>query len=331
MEPRRPHDDEARVAALHRYGILDRPPMPDLEAITRLATFVAGSSIAVINLIDRDRQWQAAATGMEAGEVPRSSSMCAHVVAEAGAIATSDASADGRFADNPFVNGEIADVRLYVGTPIRDAEGNVLGSLCVCDPVAKELAPEQLLALEDLAEQTMSLFELHHRTAQLTGIMTELDHLAAHDTLTGLANRRRFTEELDRRIRAAEGVDTVIFADLDGFKAVNDVHGHAAGDEVLRVVAERLAAEIRPEDLVARLGGDEFAVLCVGLAQADATALMDRLRTAVAAPIPLGGTWVDVGLSIGVADSFDGAGLEELLRTADERMYTDKAARAGTR
>ena len=75
MEPDRPHDDEARGAALHRYGILDRPPTADLEAITRLATFVAGSSIAVINLIDRDRQWQAAATGMTPGEVPRSSSM----------------------------------------------------------------------------------------------------------------------------------------------------------------------------------------------------------------------------------------------------------------
>ena len=132
-------------------------------------------------------------------------------------------------------------------------------------------------------------------------------------------------------VTAAEGVDTVIFADLDGFKAVNDVHGHAAGDEVLRVVAERLAAETRPEDLVARLGGDEFAVLCVGLAQGDAAALMDRLRTAIAAPIRLGDGWVHVGLSIGVADSFDGTGLEDLLRTADERMYTDKAARAGTR
>lgn len=329
MEPARPQGDEARVAALHRYGILDRPPTADLEAITRLASFVAGSSIAVINLIDRDRQWQAAATGLEPGEVPRSSSMCAHVVAEGGAIYTPDARADERFADNPFVTGEIADVRFYVGTPIRDLDGNVLGSLCVCDPVAHELAPEQLHALEDLAEQTMSLFELHHRTDRLTGIMTELDHLAAHDTLTGLANRRRFTEELDRRIRAAEGVDTVIFADLDGFKAVNDEHGHAAGDEVLRVVAERLAAETRPEDLVARLGGDEFAVLCMGLTQADATGLMDRLRTAVATPIEVGRGSVTVGLSIGVADSFDGAGLEELLRTADERMYSDKAARAG--
>ena len=156
-------------------------------------------------------------------------------------------------------------------------------------------------------------------------------HLGRWARLIGIPSRSVGSCRQDVRGtgRAAEGVDTVIFADLDGFKAVNDEHGHAAGDEVLRVVAERLAAETRPEDLVARLGGDEFAVLCMGLTQADATGLMDRLRTAVATPIEIGRGSVTVGLSIGVADSFDGAGLEELLRTADERMYSDKAARAG--
>jgi diguanylate cyclase (GGDEF)-like protein len=331
MEAAVPPDDEARVAALHRYGILDRPPAPDLEAITRLATFVAGSEMAVINLIDRHRQWQAAATGMEPGQVPRSSSMCAHVVAEDGPIYTPDASADVRFRDNPFVTGEIADVRFYVGTPIRDRDGQVLGTLCVADTSVKELSQQQLDALADLADQTMSLFELHHRSDQLTGMISELDHLAGHDGLTGLANRRRFTEELDRRISDRSEVDTVIFGDLDGFKAVNDVHGHHAGDEVLRIVAERLAAEIRPEDLVARLGGDEFAVLCRGLGEADARGLMARLRAAVAEPIAIGGTTVSVGLSIGVADSFDGQGLDDLLRTADERMYDDKASRTAAR
>jgi diguanylate cyclase (GGDEF)-like protein len=327
MEAAIPADDDARVAALHRYGILDQPRTPDLEAITRLATFVAGSEMAVINLIDRHRQWQAAATGMEPGEVPRSSSMCSHVVAEDGAIYTPDASADDRFRDNPFVTGEIAEVRFYVGTPIRDRDGAVLGSLCVADTSAKELSQQQLDALADLAEQTMSLFELHHRTDRLTGMVTELDHLAAHDALTGLANRRRFTEELAQRIRDRDGVSTVIFGDLDGFKAVNDEHGHQAGDVVLQTVARRLAAEIRPEDLVARLGGDEFAVLCFGLAEQDAGGLMDRLRAVVAEPIEVGGATVTVGLSVGVADSFDGQGLDDLLRTADARMYDDKAAR----
>lgn len=327
MDAAIPLGDDARVAALHRYGILDRPPAPDLEAITRLATFVAGSEIAVINLIDEQRQWQAAATGMERGEVPRRSAMCSHVVAEGARIVTADARQDPRFADNPFVSGEIAELRFYAGTPIRTDDGTVLGSLCVCDSAVMDLAPAQLDALQDLADQVMSLFELHHRTDRLTGVVTELDHVAAHDGLTGLANRRRFTEVLDRRMAERIGVDTVIFGDLDGFKAVNDAFGHEAGDAVLRTVAARMAAEIRPDDLVARLGGDEFAVLCVGVTEADAAGLMERLRTVVAEPIDIGTTTVTVGLSIGVADSFDGGGLDELLRTADARMYDDKATR----
>ncbi|MGN6694119.1 MAG: sensor domain-containing diguanylate cyclase [Aquihabitans sp.] len=322
-----PPDDEARVATLHRYGILDQPPAPDLEAITRLATYVSGAGVGVINLIDRDRQWQAAATGMKPGEVSRDDSMCAHVVGEGERIAVADASQDPRFVDNPFVTGEIGNVRLYVGTPIKTSDGQILGSLCVVDDEPRELADHQLAALADLADQVMSLFELHHRSDRLTGVVAELDHLAAHDSLTGLANRRRFTEELDRRLGDGIGEGLVIFGDLAGFKGVNDGHGHGAGDQVLQAVAERLRTVVRPDDLVARLGGDEFAILCLDMDESDAPALMERLREAVAEPISTDAGTVAVGLSLGLATSFGAAGLDELLRQADEEMYRDKAER----
>lgn len=322
-----PLDDAARVATLHRYGILDQPPTPDLEAITRLATYVSGLSVGVINLIDRDRQWQAAATGMEPGEVTRDASMCAHVVAEGRRIAVADASADPRFVDNPFVTGEIGNVRSYVGTPIATSDGTILGSLCVVDDEPRELADHQLAALADLADQVMSLFELHHRSDRLTGVVAELDHLAAHDSLTGLANRRRFTEELDRRLGEGRSEGLVIFGDLDGFKGINDNHGHEAGDLVLQAVAERMRAVVRPDDLVARLGGDEFAILCLDMDEADAPALMDRLRETVAEPIETAAGPVAVGLSLGLASSFGALGLDELLRHADQEMYRDKAER----
>jgi len=130
-----------------------------------------------------------------------------------------------------------------------------------------------------------------------------LRHAAMHDTLTGIPNRSHFFEALDRLL--AEPNDTrsaVLFADLDGFKEINDSFGHGVGDEVLAVVARRLQANIRPGDLVARVGGDEFAVLCSSITSDDqATLVADRLIEAIGHPITVGRVTVAVGISIGVA------------------------------
>ncbi len=321
-----PDGDDERVASLRRYGLLDQPPRPDLEAITRLATYVTGAQAAVVNLIDRDRQWQAAATGMERVEVPREQAMCDRVVEEDRAIHVADASTDDRFAANPFVDGRIGEVRMYASTPLRDPQGRILGTLCVVDTLVGELDRHQLAALEDLGHQVEHLFELHRQSHQLTGLLAELDHQAGHDPLTGLANRRRFTDLVGERLGDGAPGTLVAFGDLDGFKAINDEHGHAAGDRVLRAVADRLRAATRPDDLVARLGGDEFAVLCPGLGPTDAPHVAARLRAAVAEPIAIGDRLVRVGLSLGVATSLDHLDLDELLRTADARMYAEKAA-----
>ncbi|HWH00174.1 MAG TPA: GGDEF domain-containing protein [Pilimelia sp.] len=155
----------------------------------------------------------------------------------------------------------------------------------------------------------------------------QLAHLAAHDALTGLANRRTFTERLEQVLRAARGA-LVCYVDLDGFKAVNDGDGHEAGDAVLVAVADRLRAAVRSGDLVARLGGDEFAVLCPGAVPlAEATALADRLLAELARPVPYGGDELRVGASIGVAMADArprGADPRMLLRAADHAMYEAK-------
>ena len=323
-----PADEARRLAALHRYGILDAPADPDLEAITRLASHIAGTEVAVINLIDADRQVQPAATGMEPGVFTREQSMCAHVVAEDAPIHVTDARDDPRFADNPFVTGDIADVRLYASHPLRTPDGFAIGSLCVVDSSPGDLDAHRLAALEDLSHQVVQLLELRRHVEDLGNALAEVDHLAAHDHLTGLANRRRFMDEVASQLRGRHAVTPlVVYCDLDGFKPINDAHGHEIGDLVLVTVAERLQRGVRHDDVVARIGGDEFAVLCADLTEDDVATLVTRLRDEVEQPIatPVGD--VTVGLSIGVARAFGAADVDDLLRAADGAMYVNKKDR----
>jgi diguanylate cyclase (GGDEF)-like protein/PAS domain S-box-containing protein len=161
----------------------------------------------------------------------------------------------------------------------------------------------------------------------------ELTRQAFHDGLTGLANRALFRDRLDHAL--AQGARTrrslaVLLVDLDGFKQVNDSLGHGAGDQLLEQVAERFAAVTRPGDTLARLGGDEFALLLEGANERTATAVAQRLLSALSAPSEIAGRNIRLGASIGVVTNVgDGADGEELIRDADLAMYAAKEAGRG--
>jgi diguanylate cyclase (GGDEF)-like protein/PAS domain S-box-containing protein len=157
----------------------------------------------------------------------------------------------------------------------------------------------------------------------------ELEHLASHDLLTGLANRHRLQRELEHALADATRTDgsfALLYLDLDGFKTVNDQGGHETGDRVLREVATRLKQSLRHADLVARMGGDEFAVLlpgCPNFAAASKVAAM--LRAKLRAPYPTPDDKLGLDASIGVACfPQDGSDLESLLAHADRAMYETK-------
>ena len=157
-----------------------------------------------------------------------------------------------------------------------------------------------------------------------------LEHNAGHDELTDLPNRRLLREHLVLALaRLDRGGRTlvVLMCDLDGFKAVNDTHGHAAGDELLQQIGRRLSSAVRPQDLFARYAGDEFVVLCEDLPDGDAAALARRLSEALADPFQLGDRQVRIGMSIGTAVASQRVAGDELLREADRALYTDKLAR----
>lgn len=159
----------------------------------------------------------------------------------------------------------------------------------------------------------------------------QITHLAFHDRLTDLPNRMKLEDDLRTALGAAERHDDlvgVIFIDLDDFKPVNDRFGHSAGDEVLRVVAERMASCVRACDTVARLGGDEFLVLVSRIARREDLALVARkLADSIAAPIELGcGATVHITLSEGLAVYERGESAEDLMNRADHEMYRAKEA-----
>jgi diguanylate cyclase (GGDEF)-like protein len=190
-----------------------------------------------------------------------------------------------------------------------------------------ELAGDVLARLQGVGDQAVSAL-------QRARLLETVRHQAHHDALTGLPNRVLFLERLLAELPAAgpRAHLGVLFCDLDRFKQVNDALGHAAGDELLRQVAARLRAAIRPGDTVGRLSGDEFAIVLPGLVEPeDAHGLAGRVVDCFAEPFRLEGREVVVGTSVGVAVHRPGTDAEELMRRADAAMYRDKQQRDRSR
>jgi diguanylate cyclase (GGDEF)-like protein/PAS domain S-box-containing protein len=177
------------------------------------------------------------------------------------------------------------------------------------------------------AHVIMHLQDIGERKA----LEAEIVHRSLHDPLTGLANRVLLFDRIGHALARADRTSSptcLFLLDLDGFKDVNDTHGHAAGDELLQQFAVRLSAGLRPGDTAARLGGDEFVVLCEDTSEEQADVIADRLRAAAAWPFDLPTGRVTIGASVGVSSSADPADEPaELVRRADASMYAEKRAR----
>jgi diguanylate cyclase (GGDEF)-like protein len=188
---------------------------------------------------------------------------------------------------------------------------------------------------DELGELARSVAHMHTQIRDQMVVLNEhrrnLDHMARHDTLTGLPNRRMFFDVLQQAIARAERAGTkiaVMFVDLDHFKEVNDSHGHATGDRVLLAAAERLQHSVRAVDTVARLGGDEFIILIDALDMREPVAMIaEKLIAQFEAPINAGVCGVRLGVSIGISLlPEDGTDAEALVTHADEAMYAAKLA-----
>lgn len=149
--PAFPPDETLRLAALRDTGLLDTPREERFDRLTRLARLLLGVKIAVVSLIDGERQWFKSCDGLDASATPRDVSFCGHAILQSGILEVPDALLDPRFADNPLVLGP-PNIRFYAGAPLHSPEGLRLGTLCVIHDEPRQLNPEQRRTLRDLAD-----------------------------------------------------------------------------------------------------------------------------------------------------------------------------------
>ena len=312
--PEFPHDEVARLETLRSLDVLDTPQEERFDRLTRMAKRLFNVPIALVSLVDENRQWFKSCVGLPVSETPRDISFCGHAILGEGVFIIPDATADDRFHDNPLVIDD-PNIRFYAGCPLRALNGGQMGTLCIIDDKPRDFDEHDLSALKDLAamaEQELAALQL-----------------AVLDELTEISNRRGFITLVGHAIRMCvrqKMSASLVFFDLDKFKLINDTHGHVEGDRALVAFANILHKTLRESDLVARIGGDEFAALLLDTPKASAVDVIARLQGRVEEYNQQASHDYKIDFSFGIVD-FDPllhADVEALLADGDTLMYECK-------
>ncbi len=312
IAPEIPVNEQARLSSLHALGILDTEAEERYDRVTRLARRLFSVPVALISLVDANRQWFKSEQGFGSREGPRSTSFCGHAILQDDIFVIPDAAADPRFYDNPLVTNP-PHVRFYAGCPLVLGPGIKVGTLCLLDRKRREFTQAEKQLMRDLA----TMVEDEMRAL----------HLATIDELTQLTNRRGLLAlggyVLADARRTGRPV-TLGYFDLSLFKQINDRYGHAEGDRALVSFAQLLKDVFREGDIVSRIGGDEFVVLMNGADEA--AGAVYRLGRALELCNRDARRGYDLQFQSGLIAFDPGrhSTFEELLSAADAAMYTAK-------
>ena len=289
-----PSNESERLATLQSYQILDTLPEQEYDDIVAIASHICGTPIALVSLVDANRQWFKARVGVDVDQTDRDAAFCAHAILNhTEVLDVPDATEDPRFADNPLVTGE-PHIRFYAGSPLVTPDGVALGTLCVIDSQRRELTTIQRESLRALGRQVTALLELRRRTSHLEFYRKELErsnrdlqefaYIASHDLkepLRGIGNLVDFliedhgdelSEEATDRIRSVkrltDRMQTLISRLLQYARVGGVVEKHEPVDlmAVIDFVRQSLASQIESENVSIRcdslptVAGEKFLI-----------------------------------------------------------------------
>lgn len=314
LKPGRPADEESRIVTLRSLNLLDTDRDERFDRLTRLALHVFEVPVALVSLVDENRQWFKSCQGANLSETDRDVSFCGHAILGDDAFVIQDTHQDPRFADNPLVVGE-PFIRFYAGYPIRYLDGSKLGTLCLLDSRPRHFNRRERLILEDLAK----IVEHEIQAVQLATV----------DELTEIPNRRGFFASANQALSLCRRQNlqvSLVFLDLNHFKPINDRFGHAEGDKALRSFASMLTQVCRQTDIAARIGGDEFALLLPNASRSDVAKILNRFAAMVEQANREQPLDYKIAYSHGVVhfDPDKHQQLDDLLAEGDQLMYLRK-------
>ncbi len=329
----KPVDDAERVESLHKLNLLDTPLEHRFERITRMVCLMLNVPVSAFSLIDSERQWFKSIQGLHATENTLPESMCAYTILGDDVMVVPDAKKDQRFIDNPMVDGTNSDISFYAGCPVRAPDGRKIGSLCAIDMKPRDMKPEHIFVLRDLAqmiESELKVAQMAHTQAQLITELDTANRLALVDPLTRIWNRAGIEDVIRREWADHIRKDTpiaLVMADIDHFKRVNDTYGHPVGDTVIQEVAKRLLLALRTEDAVGRVGGEELLIVLPGCPMENLFDTVERIRLSVVSePIPTAAGHINITMSFGGSAETPTvlSQSSQMISVADEALYHAK-------
>lgn len=318
LAPNKHRNEEQRLDTLRSLNILDTQPEDRFDRLTRLAKRLFDVPIALVSLVDENRQWFKSCIGLPVLETPRDISFCGHSILGEDIFLIPDATKDDRFVDNPLVTGD-PHIRFYAGCPLKATDGTKLGTLCIIDDKPRHFGDDDLHAMRDLA-------------AMVESEMAAVE-LSIQDELTKISNRRGFILQAENGLQICARQDLpacLTFFDLNNFKQINDTFGHSEGDLALSKFANIMEDSFRDSDVIARLGGDEFVLLQINTPRSSAETAVQRFR----AQLDTYNLKADAGyllsFSSGVVEYCPKMhkSLDDLMVQGDALMYTQKQGEA---